>query len=274
MTVKRRNYGRNHGYFVDGVKAPGVTTIIGETLPKGALTDWAARCGANEVIDYWDELAELLPSQRHKRVHKAYTHDRDRAARRGTEVHRLAEQLADPDLDVATGEPIPVQVPDELAGHVEAYRDWLDLVQPTVVATELVVANRTERYCGTADLIADLPPMLVAAEIIPAARWLIDLKTSRSGVFPETALQLTGYEHAEHYVHPDKPDDEQPMSLLGIERCGVLWIGSDTTELRPVYTGERAWACFQRLRWLYDLKDEMPGWIGNTAELAGLPMTA
>jgi len=264
MSVNRRKYGpTGHGYTIDGSKVPGVTSILRETLPKGGLTDWAARCAADEAIDCWEELAELRPSERHKRLHYAYKHERDTAARRGTEVHRLAEALNN-DEDVTP--------PEELRGHVEAYRDFLDVmgVAPLVGGTELVVANRTHRYCGTADVVADLPRAMLGYQQLAAARWLLELKTSRTRVYPESALQATGYVNAEVFVHPDLPDVEQPMSLLGIERCGVVWIRSDSWELRPVDTGLDTWTYFLHLRWLYDHAADLDTWLGATAAPAEL----
>jgi hypothetical protein len=258
VTVKMRRYGTGHAYYVDGAKVPGVTTVLGATMPKNALVDWAARKAADEVIDYWAELVELRPSERYNRVRGAHNRDRDRAARRGTEVHKLAEALNNDE---------PVTPPEELRGHVEAYRDFLDSVgvEPVQGATELVVASRTHRYCGMVDLIADLPAVFAGAELVPPSRWLLEIKTTRSGVFPESALQSCAYTRAEMYVHPDHPDDEQPMSLLGIQRCGVVWVKSDAWELRPVDTGEVIWSYFVHLRWLFDHADDLSGWVGNPA---------
>lgn len=263
MSVKRRRYGRTgHGYQVDGAKTPGVTTVLSATMPKGGLTDWAARCGADHLIDYWDELAALKPSERHKRVHYAYRDERDAAAKRGTEVHRLASRLAQ-------GE--EVTVPDELAGHVEAYRDWLDSTDLATVAVELVMASRQHRYCGTSDLIGDLGEVLTDDQgVIPPGRWLLELKTTRTGVWPESAIQATAYRNAEIYVHPDKPDEEMLTEWLGIQHCGVVWIRSDTCELHPVESGPEVWDTWLRLRWLYDHQDAMPGWIGPAASAAVL----
>ena len=55
-----------------------------------------------------------------------------------------------------------------------------------------------------------------------------------------------------------------------IARCGVVWIKSDTCELRPVDTGDDVWEFFSHLRWLYDRQDDMPGWIGSSAEAVRL----
>jgi len=271
MTVKRRRYGlRGHGYAIDGEKVPGVTTVL-KCLPMDALVGWAARVTAEYALDYWDELEQLRPSERLSRLMGARNQVRDAAAKRGTEVHGLAAQLA---------EGRAVVVPEELRGHVDAYRRWLDLVEPTVVATELVVASRTFRYCGTGDLVADLPPLEMDGELLPAARWLLELKTTATGVWPESALQATAYSRAEVYVHPDAPDEEQPMELLGIERCGVVWIKSDTAELRPVDTSYELWEFFQHLRWLFDrmeLRQSKPvlpmAWIGTVAAPAELVPT-
>src|SRR5215467_13092822 len=150
MTVKRRRYGlTGHGYAIDGEKVPGVTSVL-KALPMDALVGWAARVTAEYALDYWDELSEERPSVKLSRLMGARNTVRDAAAKRGTEVHALARGLV-------AGE--PVVVPEELAGHVEAYRRWLDLVEPVPLATELVVASRSLRYCGTADLVADLPPL-------------------------------------------------------------------------------------------------------------------
>lgn len=299
MTVKRRRVGvSGYSYTIDGTKAPGVTTVIG-MVPKN-LTDWAARTAADYAIDHWSELEAVPLSKRQKLIAEAHRVTRDAAGKRGTEVHKLGEALV-------AGEPVPVPV--ELAGHVEAYRDWLDAVEPKPVegGTELLVASREHTYCGTGDLIADLPDVLAAdGEFIPACRWLLDLKTAASGVWPESALQLTGYRRADVFgvplswcqecdeqtrvrtgprggqskceeCHPDRAGfEERPMAWLGIKRCGVVWIKSDTCELHPVDTGDEVWEFFLRLRWLYDRMETtrtgllmLPrGWIGPAASIA------
>jgi hypothetical protein len=257
VTVRRRKYGSGHAYYVDDEHYPGVTTIIGATVPKNGLINWASRTTAEYAVNYWDDLAELPISERLTRLLGAKDADRDSAARRGTQVHRLGARLV-------RGE--RVAVPEELEGHVTSYVRWLDEVNPAWVFSELVVANRTHRYCGTADLIADLPPMEWEDQIIPRGRWLLDLKTGRSGIWFETALQLCGYEHAETYRDPAAPDEERPVPWLGIEYCGAIHVTADGCELRPLETGSEVWAYFQHLRWLYDR--QKPPWVGEAARPA------
>lgn len=254
--IRRIRAGRSgHRYTIDGEPAPGVTTILGATMPKPALTDWAARTAADEAVNNWEALSELPRMQRHAQIAKAHTRDRDAAARRGTEVHRLGEALA-------VGE--EVDVPDELAGHVDSYVRFLDTVEPAPLENglELVLASRAHYYCGTADLIADLPQLSCDGLRIPAGRWLLDLKTTRSGVWPETALQLAFYRHADTFLTAD--GEERRGDWLGIKHTGVVWISSDAWELRTVDTGRDVWDCCLRLRGLYEDLQHKDEWIGST----------
>jgi hypothetical protein len=253
--VRRRKYGSGHGYTIDGRKVPGVTSIL-RMMPKDGLINWAAGSAADYATDHWAELAELPLSVRRKRIFNAHNEDRDTAARRGTQVHRLAMDLIDG---------VEVTVPDELSGHVWAYIDFLDRLNVQPVAVELVVANRTENYCGTLDLIADLPALaLQDGDAIPAARWLLDLKTSRSGIWPETALQCTGYARAETYVADD--GSERPLAEFGELRTGAVHVRADGWDLRPVVSGPVVWEYFRHLAWLAAHAEELRGWVGEAVD--------
>jgi hypothetical protein len=219
----RINRGRNHSYKLDGNAAPGVTTIIGNGVPKPALPYWAAKTAAEFTADNLDTLTGLDRFAVVDLVKGAPWRDRDAAARRGTEVHRLAEQL------VAGKE---IEVPDELAGHVDAYLRCLDDWQLDPVLVEAIVVNRSHRYLGTLDLVADLND---------GNRWLLDLKTTRSGVYGETALQLAAYRYAEFYL--DDQGDEQPMPP--VDRTGVIWVRADGYDLVPVDTENDVYRYFR-----------------------------
>src|SRR4051812_34607094 len=110
--IVRRNHGRGHSYRINGNKVPGVTTILGGTTAKPGLINWAGDATAGYAVDHWDELRELPPTKKLAVLKQARYADRDAAANRGTEVHRLAEAYMN-------GEEITV--PDELEGHVQAY---------------------------------------------------------------------------------------------------------------------------------------------------------
>lgn len=210
MSLQRINSGRNHWYKLDGRKADGVTTLIGDGLRKKALEAWGIRTVAEYVADHLDEVYAMRRMGREAIVsalkQSPYS-DRDRAANRGTEVHALAEKLIH-------GEEL--DPPDELRGHVESYVKFLDEWRPVPVLTEALVGSRRWNYCGTLDIVADLPD---------GRRVIADIKTSRSGIFAETVLQLAAYRFAEFYV--DSDGNEQSMSDLGITGALAVWVRAD-----------------------------------------------
>lgn len=245
--TRRQNHGRGHSYLIDGTKAPGVTTLLGG-IPKNALVGWAAgtvgdfvtdrvqlvdgHIVADEVLDDlvkigrernrpipdWRE-ANKIPRTKVADALKGLPYvERDAAANRGTEVHRLAQRLAE-------GEEITV--PPELAGHVDAYLRFRDEWGPYDEQVEFIGVNRTCGYMGTGDLLCRLrhAPSLGLA--------LIDLKTNRSGPFGETGLQLAGYRYFETIVGDD--GDEQPMPEVESTLC--LWLRADGYDLYPFEAG-------------------------------------
>jgi hypothetical protein len=219
-TIVRRDYRRNgqtyHNYLLDGVKAWGVTSTLSAAVAKGGLVPWAAKASAQEVLDRWDELAAMVPSDRYELVRTAHERDRDAAARRGTEVHKLAHRLI-------LGE--DVTPPDELRGHVDAYISFLDQWEPQELLVETTVASKRWNYAGTLDVVADLAD---------GQRWLYDLKTTRSGVYPENALQLAAYRHAEWLL----AGDGTAVPMLPVDQAGVVWLrDSGDYELIPCDTG-------------------------------------
>lgn len=212
----RRNFGSGHAYYLDGVKLPGVTTILGDGLAKPALVNWAARTVAGYAIDNWDDLAEQKPSERLKVLEKAHYADRDAAGKRGTEVHRLADKLT-------RGE--EVVVPEPLAGHVESYLKFLDDFDVDATLTEAPVVNYQWKYGGTMDLGAKLRGHGFQA---------LDIKTARSGVFPDNALQLAGYRYCDQYL--DAASGEM-RDMPVFDGAAVVHVRADGYSLVPVEAG-------------------------------------
>jgi hypothetical protein len=245
MTAKftRRNYGRGHSYYLDGGKIPGVTTILSDGLAKPALVNWAARTVAGYAVDHWDGLGEMAVSERLEVLKGAHWADRDAAGKRGTEVHALADKLA-------KGE--EVAVPDELAGHVDAYVKFLNDFEPHPVLTETSVVSMTKwPYAGTLDMVADFPGL--------GQRLLCDIKTARSGVFPDNGLQLAAYRYATHHLAHGGQLAEMPP----VDGCAVIHVRSDGYSLVPVRAGppeHRVFLyCRELWRWAHDTSKTVVG---------------
>ena len=212
--VETKRYGKPSHHYVDGAgrKLPGVTTLISDGMPKPALIGWGIKSVAEFAIDHWDELAEMPLSERLKKLKGSPYADRDAAARRGTEVHALAEKLL-------LGQEVPV--PEELAGHVDAYVKFLDQWQPEPVLAESTVYNLEFGWAGTLDLVARFPD---------GRTLLCDVKTTRSGVFGEVAYQLAAYRYSTHYLDADGA----PHPMPEVDGCAVIWVRSDGYDLIPV----------------------------------------
>lgn len=238
MTLRRINYGRGHGYKIDGEKVDGVTTLIKDGLPKPALVGWAARSVAEHVADNLDAVLGMRDMGRDAIVaalKEAPWTSRNKAGARGTEVHGYAERLA-------AGE--EVEVPDHIAGHVEACVAFLDDWKVRPVLTETSVGSRKWRYGGTLDLVADVTRPDGGGE----ERAILDWKTAASGIWPETAYQLAAYRHAEIYLDDDGA--EQPMADLGIT-CGYgVHIRADGYDVIPVRCDEPVFKAFLHIAWV------------------------
>lgn len=275
--------GRGHSYYLDGEHVPGVTTILGDGLPKPALVGWASKIPADvvanaltvEIIDGKprviadDLIAELrawqttrsgrdvIPWNDHQPLPRGAVadalatlrfRDRDAAANRGTEVHRLGELLAQGET---------VEVPDELAGHVNSYVRFLDEWRPYDAILEGVIVNRTWRYMGKFDILAwfDRLPRWLTDKIDhgPPYRGLLDIKTSRSGIFPDTGLQLEGYRNGEALLIGA---DEHPMpdvdfvAAIHVRADGYDVIAFDIERTQRPTTFEIFLYCMQVGRWL------------------------
>jgi len=219
--------GTGHSYYLDGEKCPGVTTILGNGIPKPGLIGWASNIPADVVANALtvmkskttgkthivaDDLIEELRVWQESRTNKKVPwntntplpraavadaisslryRDLDAAARKGTDVHKICHQLAE-------GE--EVEIPEALTGHVTSYLKFLDDWKPYDAVVERVIVNRRWRYMGQLDLLAkfDNLPTYIADKIGKTSGvGLLDIKTSRSGIFAEVALQLEAYRRGE-----------------------------------------------------------------------------
>lgn len=223
---------RGHRYELDGEPVAGVTTILGGGVPKPALPAWAAKSAAQHAVEHWDELGRLGLFERAERIKKAPWRERDDAAHRGSEVHRLAERLL-------RGE--EVSVPAAISGLVRSCVDFLDVWQPEPVLVECPVASRADRYAGTLDAVVDIPDL---------GRCLIDFKTTRSGIWPETGLQLAAYRFADFALVEGR---EVAVGGLGIERALGVWLRPDGHSVFELRAGAAEFAVFlaaaQIARW-------------------------
>jgi len=142
----------------DGVRVPGVTTILG-VLAKPALIIWANRMGLQGI-----DTSKYV----------------DEAAKAGTAAHEMIEcHLTDQEFDRS-------QYSEDLLGIAEngyiKYLDWEKIHEIKNVKSEMILVSEKYRYGGQIDMYAEL-------DGLPT---LIDFKTNATGIYPEMEYQTAG----------------------------------------------------------------------------------
>lgn len=238
----------NHQYRLDGKPVKGVTTLLSGGLPKPALPRWAANTVAEYVADNPEAIQQLRTMGRWPMVNALKGipwEQRDRAGAKGTEVHKLAEQIV---------HGTEVEVPGHLVGHVEGYARFLDAWNVEPLLVERQIANREHWYAGTFDLIAT----------VNGEPTFLDIKTSK-GVYGETALQIAAYRNAEFWQDDDGLEQPLPETV----KAGVLHVREDGTDFVPVDSSDAPWRCFLHVAWVAKQVDLIKGFVSEPIALDG-----
>lgn len=224
-------------------KVPGVTSVVG-MLPKPFLPRWAAKATAEWTVDNLGSVVGLAlndPQGAVDVMKGAPWRDTRQAADTGTAVHDLYERLGN-------GEDVGRVHPD-LEPYVSHFHEFVAEFSPEFILQEETVWSEAHNYAGSFDLLAG----------VDGERVIIDYKTTRSGVYPEVALQLSAYANADYIINPDGSTEELPE----VESAAVLHVRPEGWQLIPVSIGPEVFEVFLRLRDVFefdrDLKDRVLG---------------
>jgi len=229
-----------------------VTTILSGGIPKPALPSWAAREAATFAVEHVEQVAALVDSGDAKAaadlIKGAPWRARDKAADLGTAVHAAVEALV-------LGKPAPDRGED-VAPFMEHFDRFVNDWNVTFTASEATVYSRAEKYAGTFDFTATIPRLADLG--YSGDRCLGDLKTGK-GVYPEVALQLAAYAHADFIGLPN--GDEVPVPEVD---CGiVLHLRPTGYRLIPARIDDEVFLTFKYarevFRWAEDLSADVLG---------------
>ena len=213
----------DHSYQLGGEKVPSVTTCTG-VLNKPGLVPWAAKLGAMWARDHPELAQRLSPAEWEQQAKRAPTVARDKAGQVGTDLHAAANLLT------TTG--VAPDVPQDQLALVLQAADFLDSMGVETIASERAVYHDTFRYAGRFDLIGQIRSRV----------WLLDFKTSASGVWPEMALQQSAYRYASHMQADDPRADDVPM--VPISHVGIVWVRPEGWQLVPLLADRDVWQSF------------------------------
>lgn len=230
-------------WYVDpetAIKYPGVTSVVG-MLPKPFLVWWAARMTAEAAVANLPAVASIAERDEAgavdylRNAHSRYTKLR---ARIGSDAHDLFERMA-------RGEAIGRVHPD-LEPYRQGFAEFLALVRPELVRAEDIAWSDTHQYAGSFDAILrvrlgeDGKPDHVSGE------WhtlIVDWKTSKS-TYPDVALQMSAYAHADKIISPDGSSEPMPE----FDGAAVLHITPDGWAFKPVRIDPEVFDIFLTLR--------------------------
>jgi len=248
-TKKGRYYVRADERFVS------VTNVIDTMVNKPALVSWAAKLVAQEAVALLANPASAarmvtdarrVPDDLVKELKGVPYAAREEAAAFGSRIHDLSQRHGlDQDLGDLT--------PDE-AACVEQFLAFCEDFRPAFEATEATVCNRALGCAGTLDAILRFPADLPCPEV--AGRLLVvDYKTGSTGPYPEWAVQLSAYAHAEHLWL----DDGTEVPMPAVDGAAILRIRPDFYALHLVTDTAGPFRVFtvmcEAARWFHDETD-------------------
>lgn len=229
-----------------GEFVPSVTNVIG-VLSKDHLINWSGRKSTEAILEFLsrnpeDGVMRLLKNQKEAIKHYSLTseRDRDRQALRGTRVHEACEFIG---LGKDLSE-LGYELTDDEMACVDSFNRWLDMWQPEFLANEMSVFGETTSligdeivkrgYAGTADFVIKVDGRVVIG----------DIKTTRSGLHNEIALQLTACTRAQKITL----DQENLIDNFPIEAGIGLHLSPDGFIIKQASMTDQEWAIFGALR--------------------------
>lgn len=260
----------------DDLRFYSVTTIL-NALDKPALLYWAAEQTAQLAVATRSSLTRRVKEEGEEAVVKWLRDARFRppkgqksAAELGTAVHDACERYA------LTGVRPKVDDP-EVEPFLDRFDEWAQKWQPVYEAAEAAIYNKTFGYAGTLDAIA----------VIDGQRVILDYKSSRRSFgsddkptkpYPEAALQLAAYRHAEilatwrarrfekyrrRYYLLSTAEEELGAKMPQVDGAVVLHLTPEHAELYPVNTSypvfEKFLHTIEVFDWATDLSKSVIG---------------
>ncbi len=215
-----------------GDKVPGVTSVL-SMLAKPFLQQWAAKEVAQTAVREIEAVTLLAASDPDGAVDylKAAPRRNTRAAAdAGTAAHAAFEAMG-------WGGPMPKPSSPAYL-FARQFQDYLDTVQPKLIAAEETVWSDKHQYAGSFDGLIE----------VDGQRAWLDYKTTRSGVYAETALQLAAYSHAEYLLDSEGETTTNYKGSRGL----VLHVRPEKWGLYEVPVDDDVFEYFLALRTIFD----------------------
>lgn len=242
---------------ISGEKYRRVTTILDQGAPKDAMPFWYAVTVADSALSNLPYLVQASMSRAATEeardwLKRAPTVRKEERADLGSAVHKAVEATI---LDAPMPEADDEEIADCLRHFTRFVRDW----QVTFTASEMVVANDTDKYAGTLDALLcsdQIVGAMVLAGMLPAGtsctiETMFDVKTGGAicwagGPNGDGAIQAAGecvrvrpseWKSCPGTAHPIKGVyGEAGVQQAAYRACNRAWLRDGTTvEMPPTH---------------------------------------
>lgn len=213
------------GYFIDGTRVPGTTTIIGRFKESGGLLQWAFKQGQSGVSSLYEK--------------------RDEAADIGTRAHSLIERHVNgEDLNTI----LKSETSAEAVNAFQMYLKWENQTKLKLLSKyqEIQLVSPQYMFGGTPDAIGEID-----GEVL-----LLDWKTS-NGVYQDYLIQLAAYQHLVNDGY--EMSSKCQLDLKVGKGAHLLRFSKDNADFSHHYYGDlsQAWRQFQLYREAYDIDQSL-----------------
>lgn len=173
-----------HQHFLGGKQLTGCTTILG-VLAKPALIQWAA----NMAVGYMQEkILEAKPgeildnlAQWLVEAKTAHCRKKEKAGDFGTKTHAEIEKMINDAISENNGYIRGITAEDKA---IINFFKWATENKVKFLASEKNIYSEKLFIGGIVDFICEIDGKV----------WLGDIKTSKSGIYPENFAQVAGYD--------------------------------------------------------------------------------
>lgn len=257
-------YGDRH--YIDNLPGDGIHVPENPQRPypsvsvvKGAwpkfLTDWAAGAAAQYAVEHQDAWRQLPTDDAIELITKAAVRTRDRAAKRGSDVHDIVEHLA------LGHRPDYMLIDDSVQPYVPCLERMVRELRIRPVVSEAVVFNHALGYGGTFDMIAE------TVHGIGLLDWKTRKKTSR---YDEEAAQVAAYAGGEYMIVESPLGGAMRAPLPSIDYLATIVISPEGYQTHEI-DEDGAWKLWTALHAFWMAKSNGHFWEGTLASPATSP---
>lgn len=214
-----------------------VSDVLG-VMDKPPLNQWKLNQVAAYAVDNHEAWSGLDRAAALDLLKRAPFRGSATGAAVGTNAHAVVEELA-----AGRG----VERDEANAWVLDAWQGFTSEFEIKVIESESVAWNPGVGYAGRMDLLTEitaLPQWVRERTGWPdPATILVDAKSTRSGIWPETALQCCAYAMSPTLLREDGTEEDMPE----VHGTAALWLRPTGWALQPLRFDDEVWRTVRAL---------------------------